>query len=58
MLADVSASRISTAELEMQAAPAVAAAAGGIVLRGIGVLRRCLTLGHDRNVMTKNGLWW
>ena len=36
MLADVSASRISTAELEMQAAPAIAAAAGGIVLRGIG----------------------
>jgi hypothetical protein len=37
MLAEVSASRISTAELEMQAAPAMAAAAGGIVLRGIGV---------------------
>src|ERR1700678_2430843 len=44
MLADVSASRISTAELEIQAAPAMAAAAGGIGLRGIGVLRRCLTL--------------
>jgi hypothetical protein len=40
MLADVSASRISTAELEMQAAPATAAAAGDMVLLGIGVLRR------------------
>jgi hypothetical protein len=59
MLAEVEASRISTAELDMQAAPAVAAAVGGIVFTGIvllasgGVLRRS----HDRNVMTKNWLW-
>jgi hypothetical protein len=37
MLADVEASRISTAELEMQTAPAVAAATGGIV-SGIGAV--------------------
>jgi hypothetical protein len=36
MLAEVPASRISTAELEMQAAPASAVAIGGIVLLGIG----------------------
>jgi predicted transcriptional regulator len=64
MLAEVEASRISTAELDMQAAPAVAAATGGIVFTGIvfagiaalasgGVLRRS----HDRNVMTKSWLW-
>ena len=53
MLAEVAASRISTAELEMQAAPAVAAAVGDIggidgILIGTGALPR---------VMTKYRLW-
>jgi len=34
MLAEVEASRISTAELEMQTAPAIAAAVGGSVRTG------------------------
>ena len=48
MLAEVAASRISTAELEMQTAPAVAAATGGIVLT-------CTS--NAPRVMTKDGLW-
>jgi hypothetical protein len=48
MLAEVAASFINTAELEMQTAPAVAAATGGIVLTGTGALL-C--------VMTKARLW-
>ena len=47
MLAEVAASRISTAELEMQAAPAVAAAVGGIVLTGTGA-PKC----HDPSSIT------
>jgi hypothetical protein len=45
MLAEVAASRISTAELEMQAAPAVAAAVGDIggILIGTGALPRVMT---------------
>ena len=48
MLGEVAASRISTAELEMQTAPAVAAATGGIVLT-------CTS--NAPHVMTKDGLW-
>jgi len=49
MLGEVAASLISTAELEMQAAPAAAAPAGGSVL--VGMMR------NPRNVMTKSALW-
>jgi hypothetical protein len=48
MLAEVAASRISTAELEMHTAPAMAAATGGIVVTGTGTLPV---------VMTKDRLW-
>jgi hypothetical protein len=50
MLAEVAASRMSTAELEMKAAPAAAAATGGIVLTGIGgVLPKLRPECHDQN---------
>ena len=48
MLGDVSASFISTAELEMQTAPAVAAAAGGIGRAGIGLVLLAAPSCHDQ----------
>jgi hypothetical protein len=49
MLAEVEASRITTAELEMQTAPPIAAATGVVILPG--------TSAPPRLVSTKNELW-
>jgi hypothetical protein len=59
MLAEVEANCISTAELDMQAAPAAAAATGDIVFTGVVLLASgdVLCRSHDRNVMTKSWLW-
>jgi hypothetical protein len=59
MLAEVEASCISTAELDMQAAPAAAAATGGIAFTGFVLLASGAVLrpSHDRNVMTESWLW-
>jgi hypothetical protein len=54
MLAEVEASRMSTAELEMQTAPAVAAAIGGIVLTGMSAV---LPARHDGACHDQNALW-
>jgi hypothetical protein len=54
MLGEASASFISTAELEMQRAPAVAAAAGGIVRVGIAAPSLC----HDQRWVMVMTLAW